>query len=419
MSLAFELPNHLLLRHIRDDRDRVGFAAFNAVCNNPAEGATCACLLSHHPLMTAEDFWLVEDLASGQIVSTICLIPWEGRLAGIDLRVAQLEMVLTHPNYRSQGLVRAQIKQFIQAVTAREYDLSIIWGIPYYYRQYGYAYAIDGEVIESLPAWRIPERTAAEAHICHLRPANEADIPRLTALYAACTADQAFYLTRSAAQWNYLLLAAQHPVWMIEDRLGQVLGYAIVSQTTGRVLVREIALPGAQDAWAFLHWLKGLGQPEIAIAWPQTTPLVQLARSFGSQTVRGGQWLLRVADMARFLSRLGPLFEHRLAASAWREVTVKLTINLFREAFRLRFTAGKFSGVDALGFVDASMGADGGELCIPPDAFTRLLFGFRSLEALADAWPDIVVISDARALIETLFPTLPGYLSTPYHKETQ
>ena len=61
------------------------------------------------------------------------------------------------------------------------------------------------------------------------------------------------------------------------------------------------------------------------------------------------------------------------------------------------------------------MGADGGHLCIPPEAFVRLVFGYRSLEQLFDAWPDIIVKRAIRHLIDVLFPLMPSYLYTPYH----
>lgn len=339
---------------------------------------------------------------------------------GIDLRIAQLEMVLTHPSFRSQGLVRAQMKNYLQAVYERGFDLSIIWGIPYYYRQYGYAYAMDGDTYESLPAYRIPDAADLKDRVggvgaCQMRPARVADVPALAAFYVHAVQNLNFHLARSAAQWQYLLLDAQHPIQIIEDQDGRMLGHAIVALTAGRVFVREAALPGGLACWGFLPLLKAIGQPEICIAWPQTTPLVQLARSLGSTTVRDGQWLLRIPDMGRLLTKLGPLFEQRVAASPWHSGSFDLTINLFREAFRLHFLEGQWRGLDALGFVDSSMGADGGDLCIPPDAFTRLLFGYRRLDELLDAWPDMVIKPHVRALLDVIFPSLASYLSTPYH----
>ena len=134
----------------------MNYATFNGVYNMPEEGKTCACLLNHHPEMRLDDYWIVESDTTHEIVSTTCLIPWNLRFAGLDLRAAQLEMVLTRPDYRGRGLVRKQIARYEQAAAERGYDLNIIWGIPYYYRQFGYAYTIEGGTVESLPVWRIP-----------------------------------------------------------------------------------------------------------------------------------------------------------------------------------------------------------------------------------------------------------------------
>jgi hypothetical protein len=60
------------------------------------------------------------------------------------------------------------------------------------------------------------------------------------------------------------------------------------------------------------------------------------------------------------------------------------------------------------------MGADGGDLCIPPDAFVRLVLGYRDLAELQDAWPDIVVKPERRHLLQTLFPKLASYFWMPY-----
>ena len=104
--------------------------------------------------------------------------------------------------------------------------------------------------------------------------------------------------------------------------------------------------------------------------------------------------------------KLAPLFERRLAASGCAGLTESLLINLYREAVRLRFEKGKLSAVERAGFVDASMGADGGDLCIPPDAFVRLVLGYRALDRLADAWPDIVIRPGSRHVLDALFPAV-------------
>ena len=417
MPIKQPLGDNLILRSIRDDADRERFVAFNGACNNPLEGATCACLLYHHPTATADDFWIVEDTRTGDVVSSTCLIPWTCRFAGLDLRVAQLEMVLTHHAYRGRGLVRLQMENYERAVKERGYDVGIIWGIPYYYRQYGYAYTIDGDTRESLPAWKIPSPEAGTAVPIRLRPATVTDIPRLMQAYSETTAALDFYLERTAAHWRFLLEACRHPVNIVEDaQSGEFLGYATLQRVQKVVTVLESGLRSGEAAVSLLQQLRAEGALQVLVAWPACTTLAALARSLGSQRVPGGQWLVRFPDVVQFLTRIGPVLENRLAGSALRGLTRELTINLFRRAYRLRFESGRLAGVDSLGFVDSSMGADGGDVQIPPEAFVRLVTGFRGLDDLSDAWPDILVKPSARPIVEVLFPRLAAYIYTPYHR---
>ncbi len=414
MPYSERLPNGLVLHSLRGEADKDRFAAFNGECNNPSEGATCACLVHHNPETTPDDYWLVEDESSGQVVSSTCLLPWNARLGGIDLRLAQLEMVLTRLQYRGQGLVRLQMEHFEQAVKERGFDLSLIWGIPYYYRQFGYAYAIEGDFRQSLPSWKIPDLGAAS--LLRLRPAGAADIPSLVEWYAFAVQGLDFYIQRSLRFWRYLLEDARHPIEIVEDaQTGAPLGYAIISCSLDAVDVIESGLERMETALQLLRALKQQAAPKILVGGPATSSLAKAAISLGSLYVPGSQWLLRLPDLAAFLRRLAPLLEQRLLDSGWYSLNTGLILNLYRQAYRLRFEAGKLAGVDALGFVDASMGAEGGDLQLPPEAFLRLAFGFRSLDELVDAWPDTLVKPEARLLVESLFPKVEAYLATPYH----
>lgn len=413
MAYEERLSGDLLLYTLRGVQDIDRFADFNTAFNNENEGRSCACLLRHLPARTLDDAWLIEDTSTGEIVATICLIPWICCYAGINLRVAMLEMVLTHPTYRGRGLVRTLIQQFHKRVHEGEFDLCLIWGIPYFYRQFGYGYAIDGDVRESLPVWRIPD---GEPMACPLRPADTQDVPQLMELYDQSTSSLDIHIVRDAAHWEYLLRHAKHPIALLEaGATGRTLGYASILRSAERLVVLESGLPSMAAGLALLQHLKQKCATEIQISWPEQTPLVQLARSLGSQRLVGSQWLLRIPDLARFFAHIAPVLEQRLAASPWRGLSEELILNTYREAHRLRFADGRLSAIDALGFVDSSMGADGGHLCIPPDALLRLLFGYRGLEQLFDGWPDLLVKPQTRHLWETLWPRLNAYLSTPYH----
>jgi GNAT superfamily N-acetyltransferase len=407
----------LILRSVRDERDVERYVAAIAAVNGEVESRMGDRLLRHHPAVVYDDFILVEDPRTGGVVSTTCLLPWRCRYEDVVLDVAMLEMVGTHPDYRHRGLIRAQIERFHQVVRERRCDLSIIQGIPYYYRQYGYAYALDLRDSDSLPAWRIPDLSGDPANRYRLRQATVDDVPVLTRLYQDLTAGLQLYTLRDAAYWRFLLQWAGCPVRLVEDgRDGRAVGYiCTVARADGRVItVTECQIAGLEAGIAVLRQLKAETSGEIRLGGSQDHTLMRIGRSLGSTPLPAYQWLLRFGDVARFLHKIGPVLERRLAASGCAGLTADLCINLFRQAFVLHFEAGKLLQVEPAGFVDASMGADGGDLCIPLEAFVRLALGYRDLDELRDAWPDIVVKAGSRHVLDVLWPRMASWVRMPY-----
>ena len=56
---------------------------------------------------------LVEDTRTGQVVSTMCLIPQTWTYAGIPFAVGRPEAVATHSDYRKRGLGMKMIRVLI------------------------------------------------------------------------------------------------------------------------------------------------------------------------------------------------------------------------------------------------------------------------------------------------------------------
>jgi hypothetical protein len=417
MPFELVLENGLLLRTVRDEADIQKYIEFNATYNNPSEGRNTALLLRHYPGARLENFWLIEQPTSGQIVATTCLIPWEMTFEGVPLRAAQMEQVLSRPDFRRQGLVKILVRRFMQAVQERGYDLSFIWGIPYYYRQFGYAYAISGSCYESLPTACIPDASQAGSQAYTFRKATHADCQILAGLYRQNMLPYALTLTRSAQHWRYLLENARFPVELVSNaRSANTVGYIGAGSHPDYpgFSVIESAFSDDGAALPVLQRLKTRTAGELQVFWPQDSPLARLVQELGSQPVRTGQWLFHVTDLPQYLVKMATIFEQRIAQAGYTSLTQEITINLYRQAFRLTFEAGKLTDARSIGFVDSSMGADGGDLCIPPDAFVRLLLAYRSLDELVDAWPDIVIKPRVRSLIDALFPSKPSYLYATY-----
>ena len=409
-ELHEDLGNGMVMRGLRDEADARAFVALSDAVTR--EGPICDRLVRHRPGGGRQDFFVVEDTRTGRVASTTCLLPWHLDFCGIPLGAAMLEMVVTHPDYRKLGLVRSQIGRFHRIADERAMDLCIIQGIPWYYRQFGYAYALDHRPRIQLPVGVIPDAWQPGT----VEPCGDRDVADLQTLYDSGEPGPRIRVVRTAEDWIYLRERAGVAFRILRAREGRAAdGYAACRIADGVLSVDEQAMRGAAAAQAFLAWAKRQAAGTVELYGPPQGALWQAARSLGGTVPPCGQWLLRIPDPVRLLSRIAPVIDARLAAAGFAHLEGALTINLFRTAIRLRFASGRLDTVEDAKFLDASMGAaDPGDLLIPPDAFVRLVMGFRGIGELRDAWPELWVRPAVRGLVDALFPRLPSWIHMPY-----
>ena len=244
-----DLGDGLVLRwSVAADSERIG-VLYSHVFRGAAADAPNAMIArwahelmsGDHPLITAGDFALVEDTASGAIVAATCLMTQTWEYAGIALPVGRPEIVASLPEYRNRGLIRA-IFALIHARSDDRGDLAQgITGIRYYYRQFDYEYALDLGGSKTVPFANIPKLKDGETELYTLRDASEADLPQLQALYdrertRMYQHTPLLVSTRiDASYWQFRLRDTWRETgegWLnklLIDQHGRIAGYALLS----------------------------------------------------------------------------------------------------------------------------------------------------------------------------------------------
>jgi predicted N-acetyltransferase YhbS len=410
------LSDGLVVRTAANEGDVARVAEFNGVVHGPGIVGMTRNLFLHHPATRGRDLVFVEDEATGQIVSSLCLIPWTWRYAGVDLPVGEMGIVGTLEAYRRRGLVRAQVEYFQQRLRERGCLLSQIQGIPYYYRQFGYEYALPLEGGLRLELRDVPEQPEA---VFTFRLATLDDLSILLRLYDEAAQDLAIHTGRDAAIWQYLLaytdgteMEAEN--WLLQDAAGHVAGYLRLPRHHfgEELVVNEVSRLSFDAALAALRRLKTLAEerakPGLRLNLPDNCTLMRLARSLGAHDLGTYAWQIYVPDLTALLRALAPAFERRLAASPFAGLTREVQLRLYRETIALRFVAGRLTEVANLGFTR------GEPINFPPLPFILLLLGYRTVEELRAAYPDVNVKPAWRLLVDTLFPKVTSFIYTVY-----
>ena len=413
-----QLNGGLVLKSIDDERDAERLAVYNGSIFGNGVTEFSRSVMFHHPASRPEYWLYVEDETSGEIVSSLCLIPWQWRYEDVTLKSGEMGIVSTLESYRNRGLIREQVSRFKELLRDDGFDLSHIQGIPYYYRQFGYEYAIPLEPGWELELRNISDTLAEQAAPYHYRRATIEDVPVLMGMYDDTTRPLQVSTVRSADVWDFVVESGRGEIegetWLMLDGEDRPVGYwRIALHGFGEgLIVSETSRLSAGPAEALLRHLKTLAmarnKPYIRLNLPESNDLLRTARWHGAHDSGTYAWQIHLVNVGRLLCKLTPVLERRIADSPFAGLTQKVSLNLYKEAFELDFQRGKLRDVNELGFCDR------GEINIPPLLLAPLLLGYRSREELKAMYPDVNIWGQGKALIDVLFPKLESFIYTNY-----
>ncbi|HEY0737072.1 MAG TPA: GNAT family N-acetyltransferase, partial [Herpetosiphonaceae bacterium] len=324
-----------------------------------------------HPLLGPTDFAVVEDTGQQQLVAATNLMRQVWSYAGISLPVGRPEVVATEAEHRHRGLIRA-IFELIHARSAARGDLVLaITGIGYYYRQFGYEYALDLGGGYSIPFSAIPAQSPQTPDRVKLRSAALDDLPQIMSLYEQEHAHALVTTQIDADYWRFMvkgsLACDPDSGWrtlMIVDHEEQVLGYTLLHpKLWGPTLaVKSLMVKSGLSFHALLPSILRALQAEalalpVAPGAPQPSSLslelsrwhpvyAALTENLAAHYNRPYAWYVRVPDLVALMRAIAPVLERRIAESVLVGYSGEIKINLYRGGLRLAFEKGALRTVE-------------------------------------------------------------------------
>ncbi len=388
-----------------------------------------------YPLMGQNDYAVIEDMhkEGNPLVASMCLLRQEWNYEGIPFMMGRPEIVASDPSYRKRGLIRALFEMLHTRSEAEGHLAQGITGIFYFYRQFGYEYALDLGGLRSTYLSLIPRLKEGESELYTLRDANEGDIPAILAFYnsrrdasivwSTLSAD---YLRHSLSRWTQESEAEKRSqAQMIVDASGKAQGFILLPRKRwGRSLhlnMMEVA-PGVNVQAMMPSVLRGLRAhgAQMLVGEENKEPFSEIAFSLGrNHPVYDAlgplapvyeppyAWYVRVGDLPAFIKHIAPALQKRLASSSIANYTGEIKIDFYRGGLRLAFKDGLLTAAEPWRTPIYSAEPSAG---FPPLVFLQLLFGHRSLEELRAAFPDAWANNETTLVLKTLFPSRASYV---------
>ncbi len=377
-------------------------------------------LILEHPYSKPNYFLFIENEKDNTIVSSLCLIPWIWRYKEVEIRTGEMGFVGTLKEYRNKGLIRLLNKRFVELLIRDEFLMSHIQGIAFFYKQFGYEYAIPLEGGFRIDPHYVEETLVGNSQKIKFRKATKMDIPILEIIYEKSALKFDITSIREEQIWNFLLGPAMScdstmEIWNILDENDNITGYFRITQVgfgEGLILT-EVSNLTYVIAQAVLKKLKDLckeyNKPFIRLNIHQNTTLTKVALNLGAINLGHYAWQIKIIDLKKFIEKMSNILEKRIKSSAFKNLTEKIVINLYRVAIELNFIDGKIKNIDLVQF-----SRNDGFLRIPPNLFIPLVLGYYSREDLVHHHHDFLYNKKNEHLIDVMFPKVDSFIYTIY-----
>jgi GNAT superfamily N-acetyltransferase len=382
----------------------------------------------NHPLMGPGDFAVIEDVQRKEhpLVACTCFWSQTWEFEGIPFQFGRPEIVATDPAYRNRGLVRALFETIHARSQAEGHLAEAITGIRYFYRQFGYEYALDlgGRSITYLSL--IPRAEEGVPEPYSLRDATEEDIPLILHLYDCRKASSIVWspieerwLRYHMRTWKTLEMDDSWHIQMVVDSAGLAQGFLVTPvvrwdqsmvvfamevvpdfnlQRALPAILRAIHAQGLQ-----LRVSANVGPiSEICFNLGQAHPVYDaLGKALAPRHMPPYAWYVRIADLPKFIQHVAPVLERRLAHSPLGSYSGELKFDFYRGGLRIAFEHGSLTAAE--NWRSSTWGSNE-NAAFPPLVFLQLLFGYRSLDDLRYAFPDVKVKEESELVLNVLFP---------------
>ena len=346
-----------------------------------------------------------------RVVSTATLLDERLHLADVELPAGQVELVATARGYEGRGLVRALMAWAHARSADRGHVVQVMIGIPYFYRLFGYEYAID--IPPALPVSdppRSPGEGAAGPEGGGLRVAGRGDLAALRTLQDDAQAGFDVRMPHSPPRRRWLLDRTGTTTWML-DRAGTPVATARTHAGEDELLVAEAAAVDAPAAEELLRRLAALS-PEARLRVVQRTGTVTGdAWALAADPERlAEQYYVRIPDPAILLDRIRPVLWNRLVAAGLDRSSGDVVLSTFRRHYRIPVEDDGLGTVETGGVMQAPGVARGAG--VAPDQLAAVIFGAGVIES-SRMRPDVYPGPD-RERFDVLFPRVTADLLTYY-----
>jgi len=360
-----------------------------------------------HPSRDQFLWFYIEDDYSKKAISSISLFPLEWSIANIPIPVCEMGFVGTLEKYRGKGYIGYLNNLFELIMMERGFILSVIRGIPYYYRKLGYEFAIPLDDRMLLSTKNVP---SIELNHLQIRKADFNDRSFFKKKYQEY--HQNFFISNKFDIDSYAFRYFNDDYnefksmsYIIEDN-GKSSSYFTFGMSYDNLAYDiKTSILNDEQCIKLLQFIKEIrgseNNDDINLCAREDTVLGKNILALGGVHHHTYGWQVKIPNLKLFFKKIKTILETRINNSPFSGLTQKIKISNYRETFELFFENGQISAINV------EKGYPGEGLCdlqMPGSILYKLILGDRKFDEINYIIKDAMVKYNSKDLINTLFP---------------
>lgn len=370
-----------------------------------------------HPRKNEVLWFYIEDNYTNKAISGISLFPLEWNIENITIPMCEMGFVGTLEDYRGKDFINELNKLYELVMTERGYIISVIRGIPYFYRKLGYEFAIPLDERILLSPAKIP---TIEIKNLKFREAKANDIEIIAKMYDKYYQD--FFISNNFDKNSYIFKHVNEEyndfktkTYIIEEN-----GISIAFFTFGRTYdnlgydIKTSRLNREQSIkiFQFVNEIHGLNNnDDIDLAIRKDTILWKEAVILGGVSYHDYGWQVKIPNLELYFQKTKLILENRVKNSIYKGLTQNIKISNYKETIEFRFNNGNVSAINVeRGYPEVNTC----DLQMPGSTLYKLILGDRTFNEINYIVKDSMIKWISKELINTLFPKESSFSDSYY-----
>jgi len=360
-----------------------------------------------HPRKNEILWFYIKDNKKNKLVSSICLTPLDWQIEDIALPICEMEFVGTLEEYRGKRFIKTLNDLYENVMEQNGYILSVIRGIPYYYRNLGYEYtsSLDDRIMISVS--KIPQIDYKQITI---RKADLRDLSFIESKYKEF--HQNFYIYNrfdlecfKFKYFNEEFDSETRSTYVFEEA-GELKNYFSIGKSYDNqnyeIICPDLTKRQMNMLLRFIINLGNYSKEDIMIlSISEASLLFSYIKSLGGLPFSSYGWQVKIPNLKRFFQIIKKLIEERLEKTEFKGLKRTVAISNYQETFKLIFNNGKIEAIEVKKEYPSAQNTD---LRIPGALLFKLLLGDRTIKEINYIIKDALVSNSSKSLIETMFP---------------